>query len=118
MIFTPSSPQLEEGIEMVDWSRVEELAHDLGSEDFDEVFALFLEEVEEKLGGLAQSEQLSQDLHFLKGCAANLGFVSLQQACADAETNCTASTIAAVQEAYQRSVAEFNEGRAAHLHAA
>lgn len=103
---------------MVDWVRVEELAHDLGMDDFDEVFALFLEEVEEKLGGLTTSEQLSQDLHFLKGCAANLGFVSLQQACADAEIDCMASTIAAVQDAYQRSVAEFNAGRAAHLCAA
>ena len=72
---------------MIDWPRVKELKDEIGPDDFGEVVELFLEEVEEiikKLRGDDRS-QLEQDLHFLKGCALNLGFDSFSQLCLQGE---------------------------------
>ncbi|MEP2716420.1 Hpt domain-containing protein [Pseudophaeobacter sp.] len=68
---------------MIDWPRVKELRDEIGPDDFGEVVELFLEEVEEiitKLRGDDRS-QLEQDLHFLKGCALNLGFGGFSNLC-------------------------------------
>ena len=46
---------------MLDWSRVDALKADLGEEDFDEIVALFLEEVEEKLSDLTSSGANNHD---------------------------------------------------------
>lgn len=72
---------------MIDWPRVKELRDEIGPDDFSEVVELFLEEVEEvvqKLRGNDRS-QLEQDLHFLKGCALNLGFESFSTLCLQGE---------------------------------
>ncbi len=72
---------------MIDWPRVKELKDEIGPDDFGEVVELFLEEVEEIIEKLRSDDrsQLEQDLHFLKGCALNLGFDSFSKLCLSGE---------------------------------
>ncbi|MEP0155157.1 Hpt domain-containing protein [Pseudophaeobacter sp.] len=72
---------------MIDWPRVNELKDEIGQDDFGEVVELFLEEVEEIIKKLRDDDrsQLEQDLHFLKGCALNLGFDSFSKLCLQGE---------------------------------
>ncbi|MFV0492540.1 MAG: Hpt domain-containing protein [Pseudorhodobacter sp.] len=73
---------------MIDWSRVAELHDEIGREDLAEVVALFLEETDEVMDGLAQCDgrdALHTALHFLKGSALNLGFQRLAKLCRDGE---------------------------------
>lgn len=72
---------------MIDWGRISELRGEIGEDDFDEVVEIFLEEVEEVLQrlGSSQGNNLVADLHYLKGCALNLGFKSLSQLCSEGE---------------------------------
>ncbi len=71
---------------MIDWGRVRELHDEIGDESFTEVFELFLEEVEAVLGHLGNCmEKLGDDLHFLKGCAWNLGFTEFGAVCQKGE---------------------------------
>lgn len=96
---------------MIDWSRVEELQNDLGADDFAEVTAIFLEEVEERLEQLESriSSSLTDDFHFLKGCAANLGFAEFQKVCADGEMTGDAECIGHAVKVYSASKSEFLE---------
>ena len=64
---------------MIDWIRVNALKEDVGSEDFDDIIALFLEEVDDTLGA---------DLHFVKGSAAGLGFTEFVDHCQIGEALC------------------------------
>ncbi len=80
----------QNGCDMIDWSRVNELRDEVGAEDFDEVVELFLEEVEEVIGRLRTGpnrSQLEQDLHFLKGSALSLGFSAFSDLCQNGERN-------------------------------
>ena len=71
---------------MIDWDKVNVLRDEVGEEDFDEVVELFLDEVEEALATLGQSDRsLEHDMHFLKGSALNLGFVAFSDLCRNAE---------------------------------
>lgn len=73
---------------MIDWARIAELQQDIGAEDFAEVTALFLEEVERVLGTLSDTappEALAEHFHFLKGSALNIGFRRLAEVCTLAE---------------------------------
>lgn len=72
---------------MIDWPRVTELRDEVGAEDFEEVVEIFLEEVEEVISKLKDSDrgQLEHDLHFLKGSALNLGFREFSALCLDGE---------------------------------
>ena len=70
---------------MIDWNRVEDLRQEIGSADFAEVVALFLEESDEVAARLTQGPNLRADLHFLKGSALNLGFQALAQRCGQGE---------------------------------
>lgn len=73
---------------MIDWDRVIELRDEVGSEDFDEVADLFLEEVDEVINRLrdgTSSQSIEDDLHFLKGSALNLGFRSMAILCQQGE---------------------------------
>lgn len=76
---------------MIDWIRVNELKDEIGSDDFSEVIALFLIEVEETLTRMnaAQNDakQMQDLVHFLKGSALNIGFSELAEACSSAEKN-------------------------------
>ena len=74
---------------MIDWNRVDELREEVGDEAFEEVVALFLEEVDETVADIStitDSAQVRDVLHFLKGSALNLGFQSLADFCRDGES--------------------------------
>lgn len=71
---------------LIDWTKVTELAADVGQDGFDEVLDLFLQEVETALQTMALSEDLEAALHFIKGCALNLGFAEFARRCADGES--------------------------------
>lgn len=69
---------------MIDWDRVNELRNEVGAEDFQEVFEMFLEEVEETMGRMVSVPNpavLEEDMHFLKGSALNLGFKDFSNLC-------------------------------------
>ena len=72
---------------MIDAARLKELEDDFGAEDLDEIIEAFLDEAEEALGALAgmlgreaETERAGQ-LHFLKGCARNIGARDLGDVC-------------------------------------
>ena len=74
---------------MIDWDRVDSLRSEIGAEDFKEVVALFLEEVEEVIDRLKTTPapaRYEADLHFLKGGALNLGFADLSDLCQKGES--------------------------------
>lgn len=71
---------------MIDWERVRALRDEIGTDDFDEVVALFLEEADAAVAGLDRDGQAGAEaLHFLKGAALNLGFAALAETCTGAE---------------------------------
>lgn len=74
----------------VDWDRLNELRADIGEEDFADVAMLFVAELQEHLDGLTADKATAADFHFLRGSAANLGFVTLVSACSLGEAACNA----------------------------
>ena len=73
------------GCVMIDWERVDGLRAEIGDADFGEVVDLFLEEVDDTVARMTRGGAGAADLHFLKGCALNLGFADLAQRCLLAE---------------------------------
>tara|TARA_R110002095_G_scaffold11716_1_gene16229 strand:+ start:989 stop:1345 length:357 start_codon:yes stop_codon:yes gene_type:complete len=74
---------------LIDWERVKVLRDEVGAEDFDEVVALFMDEMEEVTKRLATSPALGRieaDLHFLKGSALSFGFQNFSELCQEGET--------------------------------
>ena len=108
---------------MIDWDRLNQLRTEVGEDDFDEVVALFLEEVDEVVARLAANPDpatYEADLHFLKGSALNLGFSDLAALCEAGERAAAAGRardvrIAPVLDSYARSRRMFEAaaGRAA-----
>ena len=99
---------------MIHWDRVDELRSEVGEEDFAEVVEIFLEEVEEVVDRFRQNDQsaLAADLHFLRGCAMNIGFDQFSQHCENAERAATSGTVSnatllGIVESYDKSRAEF-----------
>jgi HPt (histidine-containing phosphotransfer) domain-containing protein len=72
---------------MIDWQRVDELCLEIGADAFQEVAALFLEEVEEVMDRLPRSgsDDVPALMHFLRGSALNLGFEAFANLCTEAE---------------------------------
>ncbi len=74
---------------MIDWDRVAALKEDFGEEDFDELVGVFLEEVEGAITGLQDlsgtDDRVKNQMHFLKGCASNVGFRDLAELAASIE---------------------------------
>lgn len=101
----------------IDWDRVSELQDEVGLDDFQEVVDLFLEEVDEIVERLTNALDLScltEDLHFLKGSALNLGFEEFASFCAKGERMAAAGNAADVDvpqvlKSYQTSKVEFLE---------
>lgn len=74
---------------MINWDQVTALRDEVGTEDFDDIVALFLDEVEEvtdRLANAQTSHSVEEDLHFLKGSALNLGFTAFSDLCQKGET--------------------------------
>ncbi len=100
---------------MIDWDRVQALRDEVGADDFAEVAGLFLEEVDEALGGLTAGlapAAVSSALHFLKGSALNLGFAEFARLCQEGERAPEKADLAAVQATYIVSKAAFAKGMA------
>lgn len=103
---------------LVDWSRIAQLREEIGTEDFDEVAALFLEEAGEAVDRLRSAQppgDLSDNLHFLKGCALNFGFAPLARLCDEGEKmaadgRAEAVDVAAIIALFERSRAQFLGG--------
>jgi HPt (histidine-containing phosphotransfer) domain-containing protein len=69
---------------LISWERVNELRDEVGIEDFREVVAMFLEEVEDtmvRMIAVPDLSRLEEDMHFLKGSALNLGFLQFSDLC-------------------------------------
>ncbi|MFV0335382.1 MAG: Hpt domain-containing protein [Tropicimonas sp.] len=103
---------------MIDWKRVCELRAEVGEADFAEVVDLFTEEVETLIHRLRTQPDpalLREDLHFLKGCAVNLGFSALAELCFAGEILAASGApeqvdLTAVLDCYQKSRAAFLNG--------
>lgn len=101
---------------MIDWQRVINLKAEIGSDDFDEVVPLFLEEVSEittRLQDGPDLDQLENDLHCLKGSALNLGFSEFSMLCDEGESLAAKGSAAGVDIA--RILASFDASRDAFL---
>ena len=73
---------------LIDLARLQELLDEIGSEDLSVIVDLFLEETDaiiSRIANAAAGPELAADLHFLKGCALNLGLAALAGLCRDAE---------------------------------
>lgn len=94
---------------MLDWARVEELQDELGREDFEEIADMFLEEVEDKLQSLQSgaADSFEDDMHFMKGSAANLGFESFRAMCEKMEKDCDTQKLSDLVAEYEQSKASF-----------
>ena len=103
---------------LIDWRRVAELRDEIGGDGFEDVVAVFLEEVDEAIARLTGSHgtaELEAALHFLKGSALNLGFASFANLCARGEAQAASGQtggidLAAVRDSYARSRAAFTSG--------
>ena len=80
---------------MIDWTRLNGLRSDIGEEDFADVAFLFVAEITEHLDRLTADPALARasDFHFLRGSAANMGFVAMVEACRAAEAECLAGRV-------------------------
>ena len=105
---------------MIDWERVGELRAEVGEDDFAEIAELFLAEVEEVIDRLVTApdvQRLSEDCHFLKGSAVNLGFSDFAGLCQDAERLAQAGRgdevrLADLADSFARSRSAFFDGAA------
>lgn len=99
---------------MIDWDRLTEVKNEIGEEDFADIAELFVEEIDEVMRRLAKKPEAATtaDFHFLRGSAANLGFVRFAQCCADAETRVASGglpDIDALTEVFEESLAAAAE---------
>lgn len=103
---------------MIDWARITELSEEIGAEDFDDVVALFLEEVDDEIAVLRAAGtacDLESKLHFLKGGALNLGFQDFSVLCQQGESAAAAGQsddvdVPAILASYEVSRAKFVTG--------
>ncbi len=77
---------------MIDKTRIGQLRADIGEDDFFIIVEGFLQEGEAALAKLVKldkgdSLQTPALLHFLKGCAVNLGFCAVAEYCEAHKTN-------------------------------
>ena len=106
---------------MIDWNRVTELQGEIGPDDFAEVVALFLFEVEGALARLSTADpHLGEQLHFLRGSAGNLGFQEFGAICQSGEHLCADGhratvDLTAIHAVYAASKQVFLTGAHHHL---
>ena len=72
---------------MLDWDRISELRGEVGDAEFQVILEMFLDEVESAMMRLSAKDpkRLEASLHFLKGCAWNLGFSAFGGLCDEEE---------------------------------
>jgi len=111
---------------MIDWNRVRNLRDEIGTDAFEEVVELFLEEVEieiEKLRAPDGVVDIGAQLHFLKGSALNLGFADFSDLCHRGEGAAGAGrgaevNLAEILDCFDRSKVAFLAGLTAEVVAA
>ena len=84
---------------MLDWDRISELQDEIGPDAFHEVVTLFLDEVEaslDRLRSLTDAPAIESELHFIKGCALNLGFRGLAALTAKGEMEARAGNLSGI----------------------
>lgn len=101
---------------MIDWDRVAELRDEIGAEDLTTVIGMFLDEVAEKLQAVkdgASRATLSEDMHFLRSSALNIGFAELAKLCSAIEAKVDAGDvhldIATITRCFEASAKELRE---------
>ncbi|QBY02103.1 Hpt domain-containing protein [Rhodophyticola sp. CCM32] len=95
---------------MIDLNRLADLRSEIGEEGFTEVADLFVEEMRGAMDHLIRNPLAvtQDDLHFLRGSAANLGLTGFVTCCATAEQRICASKpvdIPALVKTYEASLA-------------
>lgn len=90
---------------LTDWQRVDDLAAEIGADAVVEVVVMFLEETDAVVARMSRAAPTTDDYHFLKGSALNLGLSDLAILCqlGEAETKIgitNPQTQAAVLAAY------------------
>jgi len=83
---------------MLDWTHIDQLKKDVGSHEFAEIVDLFFVEVEGLFKRLNHESAVANDMHFLKGSAANLGFAELSKSCQIAQHQLVAGQPAGLQQ--------------------
>ncbi|MFY0595081.1 MAG: Hpt domain-containing protein [Cognatishimia sp.] len=96
---------------MLDWTHIDQLKKDVGSNEFAEIVDLFFVEVEGLFKRLNREGAVANDLHFLKGSAANLGFAEFSKSCQIAQHQ----LVAGQQADLQQIVAVFEQSKHAFI---
>jgi histidine phosphotransfer protein HptB len=113
---------MEEPMALTDWQRVDDLASEIGADAVVEVVTMFLEETDEVMARLAGASPTTEDYHFLKGSALNLGLTDLATLCQLGEQETKSglvnpATLAAVEALYPVSKADLVAGVSARFSA-
>ncbi len=105
---------------LTDWQRVDDLTSEIGADAVVEVVTMFLAETDEVMARLAGGAPTTDDYHFLKGSALNLGLTDLAALCQLGEQEAkagieNAATLATVMVLYPASKADLMAGIAARF---
>lgn len=100
---------------LIDWQRVDDLASEIGADAVVEVVAMFLEETDSVIDRMGAGTPTTDDYHFLKGSALNLGLTDLATLCQQGEQETkggliSAQTLAATIAIYPASKTALLEG--------
>ncbi|WP_439104690.1 Hpt domain-containing protein [Celeribacter marinus] len=85
--------------DMINTSTLKTLENEIGSEDFLEVAALFLVEMDDAIESLTRAQSASEigaTLHFLKGASLNLGLTDFAEICIAGERNAKSGNAEAI----------------------
>lgn len=102
---------------MIDWTRIDELKDELGEDDFEDVFSIFLEEVQESVDSLKESPTgpaLEAILHSVKGNAVTVGFSTLADLAGAGEIKAgqgAAVDLMQIYQAHAKSKEAYSAGR-------
>ncbi len=98
---------------MIDWTYIKQLEADVGTGDFRNVVALFLDEVDSEIdllkSPIVTAETLQSRMHFLKGSSYYLGFTEFGDLCAANEALAESGRAAEID--LQRLIAIYEKSR-------
>lgn len=101
---------------MLDWTHINRLRQEVGEDSFAEIVDLFFAEVADTFAKVRANGATHTDMHFLKGSAANLGFVAFSKTCQIAEHALLAGSetadIQRVYDSFDASCSVFENGLA------
>lgn len=102
---------------MINWERVRELQDEVGAEDFDEVFDLFVSEVSGTIADLSSVDDGDRPdmFHALKGSAWSLGFSTFADLCQSGESAPASVAPEQIRAAFQESLTRFSVERSQNL---